>query len=232
MTQSVIDGPSSRWAWWPRCSVWWHHSEVSRSWRPSSGELQDGQCLCSMAGAPKTLVSMFPHITPDNQQLRWCPPELRFLLLAGDSCGLLLEAFSQELSLRQLILQEVAHTKDPDLSRVYLSCWLHQPFTSPQTRLGLEALLLETGHRPLWEPTYWLCPPPWDKALPLHFTDSAPFCGLAAGNEAPPPGLHPHFEALPTCHGGLVGNMCDWSILLWMADAEECKVDVRSRKCF
>ncbi|XP_075883971.1 cyclin-dependent kinase 2-interacting protein [Nelusetta ayraudi] len=67
----------------------------------------------------------------------------------GDSCGLLLESFSQEVSLRQLILQEVAHTQDPDLSLVYLSCWLHQPFTCPQTRLSLEALLLETGHRPL-----------------------------------------------------------------------------------
>lgn len=72
-----------------------------------------------------------------------------FLLLLGDLCGLLLESFSQEVSLRQLILQEVAHTKDPDLRLVYLSCWLHQPFTSPQTRLNLEALLLETGHRPL-----------------------------------------------------------------------------------
>lgn len=72
-----------------------------------------------------------------------------FLLLLGDLCGLLLESFLQEVSLRQLILQEVAHTKDPDLSLVYLSCWLHQPFTSPQARLNLEALLLETGHRPL-----------------------------------------------------------------------------------
>lgn len=36
-------------------------------------ELQDGQCLCSMAGAPKTLVRTSLHITPDNQHLRWFP---------------------------------------------------------------------------------------------------------------------------------------------------------------
>lgn len=112
-------------------------------------ELQNGQCLCSMAGAPKTLVRTSLHMTPNNQHLRWFPPEILFILFPGDSCGLLLESFSQELSLRQLILHEVAHTKDPDLSLVYLSCWLHQPFTSPQTRLSLEAVLLETGHRPL-----------------------------------------------------------------------------------
>ncbi|KAE8290420.1 Cyclin-dependent kinase 2-interacting protein [Larimichthys crocea] len=61
----------------------------------------------------------------------------------------LLESFSQELKLRQSILQQLAHTVNSDLCMVYLSCWLHQPFTPPQTRLTLEALLLETGHRPL-----------------------------------------------------------------------------------
>nr|XP_046269537.1 cyclin-dependent kinase 2-interacting protein isoform X2 [Scatophagus argus] len=59
------------------------------------------------------------------------------------------ESFQQELKLKQLILQELAHTASSDLCMVYLSCWLHQPLTPPQTRLTLEALLLETGHRPL-----------------------------------------------------------------------------------
>nr|XP_020477051.1 cyclin-dependent kinase 2-interacting protein isoform X2 [Monopterus albus]XP_020477052.1 cyclin-dependent kinase 2-interacting protein isoform X2 [Monopterus albus] len=61
----------------------------------------------------------------------------------------LLDAFSQELKLKQTILQELAHTWTSDLCMVYLSCWLHQPFIPPETRLTLEALLLETGHRPL-----------------------------------------------------------------------------------
>ncbi|XP_026194968.1 cyclin-dependent kinase 2-interacting protein isoform X2 [Anabas testudineus] len=61
----------------------------------------------------------------------------------------LLDIYSQELKLKQTILQELAHTTTSDLCMVYLSCWLHQPFIHPQTRLTLEALLLETGHRPL-----------------------------------------------------------------------------------
>lgn len=150
MTRPIRDRTSCRWAWCPRCSVWWRHSEVSRSWRPSSVELQDGQCLCSTAGAPKTLVSRSPHIAPVMTTMRWFLTKLLFLLLPVDSCGLLLESLSQEMNLKQLILQEVAHTQDPDLSLVYLSCWLHQPFTCPQTKLNLETLLLETGHRPLW----------------------------------------------------------------------------------
>lgn len=71
------------------------------------------------------------------------------LLISGDLCRVLLEAFSQELKLKQLIQQELAHTVTSDLSMVYLSCWLHQPFILPKIRFTLEALLLETGHRPL-----------------------------------------------------------------------------------
>ncbi|XP_038156790.1 cyclin-dependent kinase 2-interacting protein [Cyprinodon tularosa] len=66
-----------------------------------------------------------------------------------DSAQVLLAAFSQELKLKQVVLQELAHTASADLQLVYLSCWLHQPYIPPQSRLTLEALLLETGHRPL-----------------------------------------------------------------------------------
>ncbi|RVE55566.1 hypothetical protein OJAV_G00235040 [Oryzias javanicus] len=66
-----------------------------------------------------------------------------------DTSRLLLSAFMEELKLKQVIVQELAHTASSDLSMVYLSCWLHQPFIPPQSRLTLEALLLETGHRPL-----------------------------------------------------------------------------------
>ncbi|KAF1375296.1 hypothetical protein PFLUV_G00238140 [Perca fluviatilis] len=67
----------------------------------------------------------------------------------NEACGFLLASFQQELRLKQMILQEVGHTVTSDLCMVYLSCWLQQPFLPPQTRLTLEALLLETGHRPL-----------------------------------------------------------------------------------
>ncbi|AWP15946.1 putative cyclin-dependent kinase 2-interacting protein [Scophthalmus maximus] len=65
------------------------------------------------------------------------------------TCGSLCDAFRSELRLKQTILEEVGHTVTSDLSVVLLSCWLHQPFNPPQTRRALEALLLETGHRPL-----------------------------------------------------------------------------------
>ncbi|XP_071382503.1 cyclin-dependent kinase 2-interacting protein [Centroberyx affinis] len=61
----------------------------------------------------------------------------------------LFDSYSQELRLKRAVLQEVAHTVTSDLCMVYLSCWLQQPFLLPQARLTLEALLLETGHRPL-----------------------------------------------------------------------------------
>lgn len=67
----------------------------------------------------------------------------------GESSRALLESFSEELKLKQTIQEELAHTWSSDLCMVYLSCWLHQPFVPPDTRLSLEALLLETGHRPL-----------------------------------------------------------------------------------
>nr|XP_043903678.1 cyclin-dependent kinase 2-interacting protein [Solea senegalensis] len=65
------------------------------------------------------------------------------------ACHFLWESFVQEVKLKQIILQEVAHTISADLCAVYLSCWLHQPFNPAHNRHMLEALLLETGHRPL-----------------------------------------------------------------------------------
>ncbi|XP_041668102.1 cyclin-dependent kinase 2-interacting protein [Cheilinus undulatus] len=66
-----------------------------------------------------------------------------------NSSSELLDSFRQELKLKQTILQEVAHTVTSDLSMVYLSCWLHLPYIPAHSRLTLEAMLLETGHRPL-----------------------------------------------------------------------------------
>ncbi|CAN9501905.1 unnamed protein product [Ophioblennius macclurei] len=66
-----------------------------------------------------------------------------------EASEVLLDGFKQELKLKQTVLREVAHAATPDLGLVYLSCWLHQPYIPDQNRLTLEALLLETGHRPL-----------------------------------------------------------------------------------
>ncbi|XP_017568931.1 cyclin-dependent kinase 2-interacting protein [Pygocentrus nattereri] len=61
----------------------------------------------------------------------------------------LYEAYRQELALKQTILQELAHTANTDLSMVYLSSWLYQPYIEDSTKLLLESLLMETGHRTL-----------------------------------------------------------------------------------
>ncbi|XP_063039789.1 cyclin-dependent kinase 2-interacting protein-like [Engraulis encrasicolus] len=59
----------------------------------------------------------------------------------------LLSCYRQELALKQLLLGLLAHTPDPQLSMVYLSAWLYQPYIDDQAKLLLEGLLLETGHR-------------------------------------------------------------------------------------
>ncbi|XP_037098324.1 cyclin-dependent kinase 2-interacting protein isoform X1 [Syngnathus acus] len=65
------------------------------------------------------------------------------------SCGILLQSFTSELRLKRVLLQEVAHNMNSDLSLVYISCWLHQPLVPAHARLALEAVLLETGQRHL-----------------------------------------------------------------------------------
>lgn len=61
----------------------------------------------------------------------------------------LFESYRQEMSLKRTILQELAHTTNTNLSMVYLSCWLYQPYIEDGTKLLLESLLMETGHRAL-----------------------------------------------------------------------------------
>uniref|UniRef100_A0A8D0BBK5 Cyclin dependent kinase 2 interacting protein n=1 Tax=Salvator merianae TaxID=96440 RepID=A0A8D0BBK5_SALMN len=64
-------------------------------------------------------------------------------------CMKLLDMYSNELKLKQTIVQEIAHTADQDLLMVYLSSWLYQPYIDNTSTLLLESMLLETGHRKL-----------------------------------------------------------------------------------
>nr|XP_015205762.1 PREDICTED: cyclin-dependent kinase 2-interacting protein [Lepisosteus oculatus] len=66
-----------------------------------------------------------------------------------DVSSKLLESYEQELTLKETIVQEIAHTTDRSLSLVHLSAWLHQPYIEDNTKVLLESMLLETGHRPL-----------------------------------------------------------------------------------
>ncbi|XP_066529927.1 cyclin-dependent kinase 2-interacting protein [Hoplias malabaricus] len=67
----------------------------------------------------------------------------------AEASSRLYEAYKQELALKQSILQELAHTTNTDLSMVYLSSWLYQPYIDDSIKLLLESILLETGHRVL-----------------------------------------------------------------------------------
>uniref|UniRef100_S4RGL5 Cyclin-dependent kinase 2 interacting protein n=1 Tax=Petromyzon marinus TaxID=7757 RepID=S4RGL5_PETMA len=55
--------------------------------------------------------------------------------------------YSEELRLRRVLVAEMAHAPSPNLSMVYLSAWLHQPYVTDAAKLALEAMLTETGHR-------------------------------------------------------------------------------------
>ncbi|EDL18653.1 RIKEN cDNA 2810452K22, isoform CRA_a, partial [Mus musculus] len=59
------------------------------------------------------------------------------------------EAYKKELLLKHTIGAELAHTADRNLSLTYLSMWLHQPYIESNSKLQLESMLLETGHRAL-----------------------------------------------------------------------------------
>ncbi|NXY81713.1 CINP protein, partial [Alcedo cyanopectus] len=57
------------------------------------------------------------------------------------------EMYRKELELKQTIVAEIAHCAEQDLMMVYLSSWLYQPYLENSSKLLLEAMLLETGHR-------------------------------------------------------------------------------------
>lgn len=59
------------------------------------------------------------------------------------------DAYKKELLLKHTIGAELAHTADRNLSLTYLSMWLHQPYIESDSKLQLESMLLETGHRDL-----------------------------------------------------------------------------------
>lgn len=61
----------------------------------------------------------------------------------------LFDAYKQELALKQIVVNEIAHISDPNLSLVFLSSWLYQPYIEDINKVLLESLLLETGHRML-----------------------------------------------------------------------------------
>jgi len=66
---------------------------------------------------------------------------------AGSYFSDLFQAYSQDLSVKESIVEDLMRQRDRDTLTVYLSCWLHQPYISPQCGDKLEALRLDTGLR-------------------------------------------------------------------------------------
>uniref|UniRef100_A0A8C9DTA0 Cyclin dependent kinase 2 interacting protein n=1 Tax=Prolemur simus TaxID=1328070 RepID=A0A8C9DTA0_PROSS len=59
------------------------------------------------------------------------------------------DMYRKELLLKRTVAEELAHCSDHDLTLSYLSMWLHQPYVESDSKLHLESMLLETGHRAL-----------------------------------------------------------------------------------
>ncbi|XP_037687736.1 cyclin-dependent kinase 2-interacting protein isoform X2 [Choloepus didactylus] len=59
------------------------------------------------------------------------------------------DMYRKELLLKRAVVEGLAHAADRDLTLSYLSMWLHQPYVESSSKLQLEGMLLETGHRPL-----------------------------------------------------------------------------------
>ncbi|XP_048218385.1 cyclin-dependent kinase 2-interacting protein [Perognathus longimembris pacificus] len=59
------------------------------------------------------------------------------------------DMYRKDLLLKRTVAAELAHTADRDLSLSFLSMWLHQPYVEGRSKLLLESMLCETGHRPL-----------------------------------------------------------------------------------
>ncbi|XP_045633145.1 cyclin-dependent kinase 2-interacting protein isoform X2 [Ursus americanus] len=59
------------------------------------------------------------------------------------------DMYRKELLLKRTVTEELAHAADRDLALSYLSMWLHQPYVETDSKLLLESMLLETGHRAL-----------------------------------------------------------------------------------
>lgn len=47
-----------------------------------------------------------------------------------------------------MVLENIAHARNEDEVMFFAACWTLQPYITRIVNLKLEALLIETGHRP------------------------------------------------------------------------------------
>eukprot|EP00057_Strongylocentrotus_purpuratus_P022077 XP_011676551.1 PREDICTED: cyclin-dependent kinase 2-interacting protein [Strongylocentrotus purpuratus] len=57
------------------------------------------------------------------------------------------DMYQQELEVKKVIVEDVAHHDDRDIMMMYASTWLHQPYIEDDAVVTLESMLTETGFR-------------------------------------------------------------------------------------
>ncbi|XP_018567174.1 cyclin-dependent kinase 2-interacting protein-like [Anoplophora glabripennis] len=58
-------------------------------------------------------------------------------------------AYIAEFKLKKLVLENIAHSKNKHEAMFYAACWAHQTRITSSINVTLEALLVETGFRPI-----------------------------------------------------------------------------------
>ncbi|KAG5860351.1 hypothetical protein JTB14_006714 [Gonioctena quinquepunctata] len=57
------------------------------------------------------------------------------------------DAYSREFKMKELVLENIAHSRNKDEVMFFATCWTLQTHITSTVNLKLETLLLETGHR-------------------------------------------------------------------------------------
>jgi len=69
-------------------------------------------------------------------------------VLADKTSDQLLQMYKEELPVKELIVQNIAHGSSRDMIMFYTATWKHEPYIDwPTATLMLESMLTETGHR-------------------------------------------------------------------------------------
>ncbi|XP_071963619.1 cyclin-dependent kinase 2-interacting protein-like [Antedon mediterranea] len=59
----------------------------------------------------------------------------------------ILSMYAKEYSVKQTILENIAHSNNRDLLMMYVSIWQAQPYIEKHAKMLLESMLVETGYR-------------------------------------------------------------------------------------
>ena len=57
------------------------------------------------------------------------------------------EMYAEEIKLKQAVMENIAHTNDRDMMMFYMALWVHQPYIEQRSKILLDAMILESGHR-------------------------------------------------------------------------------------